>query len=78
MKEIKKIAQAAGRQWYLVVGIRWQRMQWHIGAVYYQRVCYPSVIWRACGCPPQFRPSRPPWWAPFLLAWLRLSGHGRR
>src|SRR5438874_1040907 len=54
MKKIKKIEQAASRWWYLLVGIRWQRMQWRIGAFYHQRAAYPWVLWRAAGCPPQF------------------------
>jgi hypothetical protein len=78
MKKIKKIERAASRWWYLVVGIHWYRMQWRIGAFYYQRVCAPWVFWRACGSPPQWVPARPPWWAPFVLAWLRITGHYRR
>ena len=74
MKEIKKVAQAAWR-WQFVVSGSWQRMQWHLGAVYYQRVQFPSIIWRAAGRPPQFAPGRPPWWSRFLLVWLRVTGH---
>ena len=33
----------------------------------------PVQFWRACGCPPQFRP-RLPWWQPLVWRWLVLSG----
>src|SRR5262249_54499685 len=34
MKKIKKIEQAASRWWYLLVGIRWQRLQGPVLALY--------------------------------------------
>ena len=73
MKEIKKVAQAARRQWYLVIGIRWQRVQAPVLSLYFRRVTLPVRFWRACGSPSQFRP-RLPWWQPLVWRWLVLSG----
>src|ERR1043166_4244737 len=72
MKKIKKIGQSARRQWYLVVGIRWQRFQGPILALYFRRVTEPVRLWRAFGCPSEWRP-RLPWWQPFVWRWLVLS-----
>ena len=72
MKEIKKIRWEARRYWRLWVGCHWQRLQGRVCALYFRRVTYPVRIWRACGCPPQFRPSIP-WWQPFVWRWLVLS-----
>ena len=72
----------AARRWQLLVGIigpaqrGWQRLQGRVAAFYFQRVTLPVQFWRACGCPPQFRPHLP-WWQPFVFAWLRLSGWQR-
>ncbi len=63
----------AARRWHLLVGVRWERFQCRVAAFYFQRVSLPVRWWLALGRPPQFRP-RLPWWQPFLLAWLRLSG----
>ena len=51
----------------------WLRCQGAISALYFQRVTLPQQLWRACGRPPQFRPSVP-WWQPFVWRWLVLSG----
>ena len=75
MKKIKKIGWAA-RRWQVVVRVRWDRLQSRVAAFYFYRVTFPLRFWRACGCPEQFRPSLP-WWQPFVLAWLRLSGWQR-
>ena len=72
MRAIKKITWAARRQWYLVVGIRWQRFQGPILALYFRRVTEPVRIWRAFGCPSSWRPQLP-WWQPFVWRWLVLS-----
>ncbi len=61
------------RRWHLPVGVRWQRLQCRVAAFYFHRVSLPVQFWRACGCPPQFRP-RLPWWQPFVWRWLVLSG----
>jgi hypothetical protein len=57
--------------------IRWERFQGPIAGFYYRRVTEPVGFWRACGCPPEFRP-RLPWWQPFVYAWLHGSGWLRR
>ncbi len=61
------------RRWYLLVGIRWQRLQCRISRFYYQRFTVPQQFWRACGCPSGFRP-RVPWWQPFVWRWLVVTG----
>ena len=66
----------AARRWQSLVGVRWQRFQCRVAAFYFQRVSLPVQFWRACGCPPQFRPSVP-WWQPLVWRWLRLSGWQR-
>ena len=76
MKQIKKI-QWAARRWQVVVCVRWQRLQGRVAGFYFQRVTLPVQFWRACGCPSQFPPPRLPWWQPFVLAWLRLTGWRR-
>jgi len=58
------------------VGVRWQQFQCRVAAFYFQRVSLPVQWWRACGCPPQFRP-RLPWWQPLVWRWLVLSGWQR-
>ena len=63
----------AARRWQVLVGVRWQRFQCRVARLYFQRVSLPVQFWRACGCPPQWRP-RLPWWQPFVFSWLRLSG----
>ena len=63
----------AARRWQVMVGVRWQRFQSCVAALYFQRVTLPVRFWRAAGCPVQFRPQLP-WWHRFVLAWLRLSG----
>ena len=63
----------AARRWHLLVGVRWQRFQCRVAALYFQRVSLPVQWWVACGRPPQFRP-RLPWWQPFVWRWLVLSG----
>jgi hypothetical protein len=55
---------------------RWQRVQCRVAAFYFERVSLPVQFWRACGCPPQFRP-RLPWWQPLVWCWLVLSGWQR-
>ena len=72
MKKIKKIGQVA---WWLqvVVRVRWERFQGSVRGLYFRRVTFPVRIWRACGCPEQFRP-RLPWWQPFVWRWLVISG----
>jgi hypothetical protein len=72
MKEIKKIEQAA-RRWQFVVGCYWERFQCRLLALYYWRVTYPVRVWRAFGCPEQFRP-RLPWWQHFVWVWLSSTG----
>ena len=82
MKEIKKIAQAVRRQWYLVVGVRWQQyVQYHIITLYHRRVEAPIRFWRAFGCPEQLRPQLP-WWQPLVWRWIVITrafgpGHPR-
>ena len=76
MKALKKIEQAA-TAWQVVVRVRWQRVQCRVAALYYWRVTFPVRMWRACGCPVQFRPHLP-WWHQFVYSWLRLSGWVRR
>ena len=69
----------AARRWQLLVGPArrdWQRFQCRVAGFYFHRVSLPVQFWRACGCPPAFRP-RLPWWQPFVFAWLRLSGWRR-
>ena len=67
----------AARRWQVPVGVRWQRLQCRVAAFYFHRVSLPVQFWRACGCPPQFRP-RLPWWQPLFWRWLVLSGWVRR
>ncbi len=73
MKQIKKIQWQVRWYWFLLVGGRWERFQGRICRFYFQRVTLPVRFWRACGCPPQFRPSIP-WWQPFVWRWLVVSG----
>jgi len=72
MKKIKKIERQLSYYWRVWVGIRWERFQGPILALYFRRVTSPLRLWRAFGCPPEFRP-RLPWWQPFVWRWLVLS-----
>ena len=72
MRAIKKIQRAAWG-WQVLVSVRWQRFQGRICGLYFRRVTFPVRCWRACGCPPQFRPTIP-WWQPFVWRWLVISG----
>jgi len=72
VRELLQVGRAA-RRWQVLVGVRWQQFQCRVAAFYFQRVSLPVQWWRACGCPPQFRP-RLPWWQPLVWRWLRLSG----
>src|SRR5439155_7858265 len=72
MKKIKKIERQLSFYWRVWVGIRWERFQGPILALYFHRVTEPVRFWRACGCPPQWRP-RLPWWHSFVWRWLVLS-----
>ena len=65
----------AARQWHLLVGVRWQRLQSRISGFYFRRVTQPVLFWRACGCM-SVRPSLP-WWQPFVWQWLVLTGWSR-
>ena len=60
-------------RWYLLVGIRWQRLQGRISGFYFRRVTEPWQFWHALGCPQQFTP-RIPWWQPWVYRWLVLTG----
>ena len=52
------------------------QLQQQLLTTYFRRVTEPCIFWRACGCPPQFRPSLP-WWQPFAWRWLSLTGSAR-
>ena len=67
----------AARQWYLLVGVRWQRFQSRLAGVYHWRVTEPVRVWRAFGSIWLLRPSLP-WWQPFLFWWLCWSGYAPR
>ena len=75
VRELLQVGRAA-RRWQVLVGVRWQRFQCRVAGFYFQRVSLPVQWWRACGCPPQFRP-RLPWWQPLVWRWLALSGWQR-
>ena len=72
MKKIKKIVWESRRLWRLLVGIRWERFQCRVLALYFQRVTEPVRFWQACGSPLQFRPCLP-WWQPLVWRWLVVS-----
>ena len=71
MKALKKIEQAAWA-WQVMVRVRWQRVQCRVAALYYRRVTFPVRMWRACGCPAQFRPRRA--LHRLALVWLLRDG----
>jgi len=61
----------AARRWHILVGVRWQRWQSAVSALYFRRVTLP--LWRACGQPSQFRPQLP-WWQPLVFSYLSATG----
>jgi hypothetical protein len=67
----------AARRWHILVGVRWQRWQSAVSALYFRRVTLPLQLWRACGQPSQFRPQLP-WWQPFVFSYLSVTGWLRR
>jgi hypothetical protein len=67
----------AARRWHILVGVRWQRWQSRVAALYYRRVTLPVQLWVACGQPSQFRPQLP-WWQPFVFSYLGITGWARR
>ena len=73
MKRIKKIKWEAWQLWRVCVGLRWQRLQGRVLALYFRRITSPVRVWVACGCPAEFRPVLP-WWQPLVWRWLVVSG----
>ena len=67
----------AARRWYLLVGVRWQRFQSSLAALYHRRVTYPVQVWRAFGAVWLLRPVIP-WWQPLLYSWLHATGYAPR
>ncbi len=67
------ISSWAGRRLYALVGVRWQRWQCRVAALYAQRVTLPVQFWRALGAPAQLRPQLP-WWQPFVFSYLVVTG----
>ena len=63
----------ATRRWHTLVGVRWQRWQSAVAALYFQRVIQPVRFWVALGQPEQFRPQLP-WWRPLVWRWLAVTG----
>ena len=63
----------AARLWRVVVGVRWERVQSALAALYFRRVTFPLQAWAAFGRPPQFVP-RLPWWQHLLWVWLSSTG----
>ena len=72
MREHRQRGRAA-RRWQVLVGVRWQRFQCRVAALYYQRVTVSVQFWVAAGRPAQFRPQLP-WWRPFVWRWLVITG----